>query len=219
MGNIVLILSVIVCLTGIFRLKKLSMPFRLLVIWLITDLLFYPLNKICIATYKNNALLEHVQCMLQYSAYAIIYYHLFINPRIKQIALYSIPIVVILSIIDGCFFEHFTKIFPTYMIMLEEILYVVFAILLFKQMLQYPVKVNIIKQSIFWLNTGVLFFATTMFLTLSLMNYTARYHKEEIILILYFWYSIDIIFSLLLLVAILNDNNDRTSKRWGAITT
>jgi hypothetical protein len=188
------------------------MPFKLLAIWLIIDLLFYPLNKLCIAVYKNNALIEHVQGMLEYCAYAIIYYHLFINRRVKQIVLYSIPIVVILSIIDGCFFQYFTKIFPTYMVMLEEILCVLFAILLFKQMLQYPVRVNIVKQSVFWFNTGILFFSTTMFFIFSLMNYYATYKSEDYRLILYFWYSIDIIFSILLFIAFLNDNNNGTSK-------
>jgi len=210
MGNIVLILEIIVGLTGLVKFRKLTRPFKLLVIWLIIDLFAYPLNKLCISIYKNNALLEHVQNMLQYSTYAIIYYYLFINRRIKQIVLYSIPVVLMLSIIDGCFFEHFTKTFPTYLVMPEHVIYVIFTILLFKQMLQYPVQMNITKQSVFWLNTGVLFFSTTMFLTLSLSNNIAKYPREEVMLILYFWYSIDIIFSILLLVAILNDNNLRS---------
>jgi hypothetical protein len=186
------------------------MPFKLLTIWLITNLLFYPLNKLCIAIYHNNILWYHIQSTFEYSAYAIIYYHLFINRRIKQIVLYSIPIVVIFSIINGCFFQHFTKTFPSYLVMPEHVIYVVFATLLFKQMLQYPVQMNIMKQSVFWFNTGVMFFSTTMFLTLSLSNNIAKYPREEVMLILYFWYSIDIIFSTLLLIAILNDNNLRS---------
>ena len=209
MGNIVLVLEIIVSLTGLVRFKKLTRPFKILVIWLTIDLAFYPLNKLCISIYKNNVLLVHVQNMFHYAGYALTYYYLFINQRIKQIILYSIPIVLILSIIDGCFVESFTKTFPTYLVLPEHIIYVVFTILLFKQMLQYPVQMNIIKQSVFWLNTAVLFFSTTMFLTMSLSNNIAKYSKEEVILILYFWYSIDIIFSILLLVAILNDNNLR----------
>lgn len=210
MRNIVLILEIIVGLTGLVKFRKLTRPFRILVIWLIVDLFSYPLNKLCISIYKNNVLLEHVQNMLQYSAYATIYYYLFINRRIKQIVLYSIPIILTLSIIDGCFVEHFTQTFPTFLVMPEHIIYLVFAILLFKQMLQYPVQMNIARQSIFWFNIGILFFSTTMFLTLSLSNNIAKYPKEEVMLILYFWYSIDIIFSILLLIAILNDNNLRS---------
>ena len=210
MGNLVLALEIIVGLTGIVRFRKLTLPFKLLAIWLIIDLSFYPLNKLCISKYKNNALLEHIQDMLEYCAYAIVYYHLFINRRIKQVVLYSIPLVLILAIINGCFFEPFTKTFPTYIAMPEQIIYVIFAVILYKQMLQYPVQMNIAKQSVFWFNTGVLFFSTTMFLTLGLLNNIAKYPKEEVMLILYFWYSIDIIFSILLLIAILNDNNLRS---------
>lgn len=210
MGNIVLILEIIVSLTGLVKFKKLTRPFKVLVIWLTIDLFFYPLNKLCIYIYKNNVLLVHVQNMFHYAAYTLTYYYLFINQRIKKVILYSIPIILMLSIIDGCFVEPFTKTFPTYMVLPEHIIYVVFTILLFRQMLQYPVQMDIMKQSVFWLNTGVLFFSTTMFLTLSLSNSTAKYPKEEVMLILYFWYSIDIIFSILLLIAILNDNNLRT---------
>jgi hypothetical protein len=219
MGNIVLGLDVIVCLTGIVKFRKLTMPFKLLAIWLLTDLLFYVLNKLCIAIYHNNVLYYHVQSMFEYSAYALIYYHLFINRRVKQIVLYSIPIVVMLSIINGCFFQHFTKTFPSNIVVPEEILLAIFAIILFKQMLQYPVQLNIIKQSVFWYNTGVLFFSTTMFLIFSLMNYFTTYKRADFMLIVYFWYSVDIIFGMLLFIAILNDNNGRTSKQWGAITT
>lgn len=210
MGNIVLILEIIVSLTGLVKFKKLTRPFKVLAIWLTIDLFFYPFNKVCISIYKNNVLLVHVQNMFHYAAYSLTYYYLFISRRVKKIILYSIPIVLMLSIIDGCFVEPFTRTFPTYMVMPEHVIYFIFAILLYKQMLQYPVQMNIMKQSIFWLNTGMLFFSTTMFLTLSLSNNIAKYPKEDVMLILYFWYSIDIIFSILLLIAILNDNNLRS---------
>jgi hypothetical protein len=209
MENIGTASSIIVCLIGIVRFRKLTMPFKLLVIWLIIDLLFDSCNKLCIAVYKNNALLSHVEGMAEYPAYTIIYYYLFVSRGIKKVILYSIPIIVILSIIDGCFFQGFTKSFPTYMIMTEEILYMVFAILLFKQMLQYPVQLNIMKQSIFWFNTGMVFFSSTMFLNLSLMNYYGKYHSGNYSVILSFWYSIDIIFNILFIIAILNDNKTR----------
>lgn len=214
MGNIVLALNIIVCLAGIVKFRKLTMPFKLLAIWLIINLLlFYPLNKLCISVYHNNMLWYHIQSVFEYCAYAIIYYHLFINRRTKQIVLYSIPIIVVFSIINGCFFQPFTKAFPSYAVVSEEILCIIFGILLFKQMLQYPVQVNIVKQSVFWFNTSILFFSTAMFLIFSLMNYYATYKSKDIFMIAYFWYSVDIIFNILLFIAILNDNKCNTGKR------
>ena len=206
MGNIGTASSIIVCLIGLFRFKKLTTPFKLLVIWLIIDLLLDSSNQLWIAVYKNNALLSHVEGIVEYPAYAMIYYYLFVSQAIKKVVIYSIPVIIILSIIDGCFFQGFTKTFPTYMIMTEEILYVVFAILLFKQMLQSPVQVNIMKQSVFWFNTGMVFFASTMFVNFSLMNYYTGFSRENFSVILFFWYSIDIIFNILFAIAILNDN-------------
>lgn len=220
MGNIVLALNIIVCLAGIVKFRKLTMPFKILAIWLIIDLLlFYPLNKLSISVYHNNILWYHIQSVFEYCAYAIIYYHLFINRRIKQIVLYSIPILVILSIINGCFFQHFTKAFPSYIVVSEEILCAIFGILLFKQMLQYPVQVNIIKQSVFWFNTSILFFSTAMFLIFTLMNYYSTYKRNDFLIIGYFWYSVDIIFNILLFIAILNDNQDSASKQWETTIT
>jgi hypothetical protein len=220
MRNVILALNIIVCLAGIVKFRKLTMPFKLFAIWLMIDLfLFYPLGRLCIAVYHNNILWYHVQSMFEYSAYAIIYYYLFINRRVKQIALYSIPILIILSIINGCFFQPFTKVFPSYLIAPEEILCAIFGILLFKQMLQYPVQLNIIKQSLFWFNTAILFFSTTMFIILSLANYFTTYKRADFMLIAYFWYSVDIILNILFLLAILNDNNNKAIKKWGQIAT
>lgn|ERR1700743_160117 len=206
MGNIVTASSIIVCLIGLFRFKKLTIPFKVLVIWLIIDLLLDSSNQLWIAVYKNNALLSHVEGIMEYPSYAIIYYYLFVSKGIKKIVIYSVPVIIVLSIIDGCFFQGFTKTFPTYMIMTEEILYLVFAILLFKQMLQYPVQVNIMKQSVFWFNTGIVFFSSTMFVNFSLMNYYTGFSRQSFSIILLFWYTIDIIFNIFFIMAILNDN-------------
>jgi hypothetical protein len=208
MENIILVLSLIVGIIGMVRFKKLTMPFKLLVIWQFINFSLDACNGVCIAIYKNNALLSHVENICEYISYAIIYYFLFKSRKIKKVILSSIVIIFIFFIINGLFLQPFTKTFPTNLIMVREIMDVLFAILLFKQMLQYPVQINIMKQSIFWFNTAILFFSTTMFLNLGLLNYYGRYHREDMTMILYFWYSIDIIFSILLTIAILNDHKN-----------
>lgn len=190
------------------RFKKLTMPFKLLVIWQFIDLLLDYSNQLCISIYKNNALLSHVETIMEYVAYAAIYYYLFKSRVIKKLVIGSALLIVLFAVINGFFLQPFTKVFPTYVIMPAEILYVVFAILLFKQMLQYAVQTNIVKQSVFWFNTGILFFSSTMFLNLGLMNYYSRYHKGNFTIILCFWYSIDVIFSILITIAILTDKKN-----------
>lgn len=207
MENILIALPLIIALIGMVRFKKLTMPFKLLVFWQLTDFLIDSCNQLCIQIYKNNALLTHVQTIVEYVSYAVIYYYLIKSKRIKISILGSVAVLFVFFIINGCFLQPFTKTFPTNVIMPAEIMYVIFAILLFKQMLQYPVQVNIMKQSVFWFNTAMLFFSTTMFLNLGLMNYYGLHHKSMAV-ILVFWYSIDVIFTVLLILAILNDNKE-----------
>lgn len=212
-GKIVLALSLIVAIIGVVRFKKMTMPFKLLTIWLVIDFILDSYgNPLCIAIYKNNALYSHTVNIGEFIFFAAVYYYLLKKTWAKRLVLGCIIALSVFFVINGLLFQPFTKTFPTYFIMPTQIMYVVFAILLFKQMLQSPVQINIVKQSVFWFNTAMLLFSTTMFLILSLMNYYSKHStRESMMLVLYFWYSIDIIFSILICVAILNENKQAVS--------
>jgi len=206
-GDIVLVLSFVIALIGTVRFRKLTMPFKVLAIWLVIDFLLDASNSWVISTYKNNARLSHMLCILEFNFYAVVYYILFRSKYIKRFIVITIFLFLVFFLINAMYLQPFVRVFPTNAIMVEEILYVLFAILLFKQMLQYPVQVNITKQSVFWFNTAILFFSTTMFLNLALMNYIGEHHiRSEIVL--YFWHTIDIIFALLSGIAILTDKKE-----------
>jgi hypothetical protein len=81
-----------------------------------------------------------------------------------------------------------------------EVLLVIFAILLFKQMLLYPIQLNIVKQGMFWYNTAILFFSAIMFLNYALINYLSTHHYNPVIF--YFWDGAEIMLNLLLGVAV-----------------
>ncbi len=91
------------------------------------------------------------------------------------------------------FLQPFTKVFPTYIYIPTQILFAIFSLLLFKEMLMYPIKINITKQSVFWFNTAILFYATTMFFNLSISNYLAENNLNDDF-IFYFWYFITDVF-------------------------
>jgi hypothetical protein len=208
LGNIVLALSIIVAIMGVIRFKKMTMPFKLLAIWLVIDVILDTVgNRLCIAIYKNNALLTNTETIGEFVFFAGAYYFLLRKSWAKKLVLGSIIALSVFFVINGLVLQPFTKVFPTFVIMPAEILYVIFGILLFKQMLQYPIQINIMKQSIFWFNTAILFFSTTMFSIFSLFNYYAQHvSREGMAVVLYFWYGADIIFSVLICIAILNEN-------------
>jgi hypothetical protein len=208
--NIALAFSLIIALIGMVRFKKMTMPFKLLAIWFVVDFILDSCgNPLCIAIYKNNALLSHIETIGEFLFFSTAYYYLFKEIWIKKLVLDCIIALSVFFVINGLVLQPFTTTFPTYVIMPAEILYVIFAVLLFKQMLQYPIQVNIIKQSIFWFNTAILFFSTTMFAIFSLMNYYSNHSTMAgMMLVLYFWHSIDIIFTILICIAVFNENKN-----------
>jgi hypothetical protein len=207
-NNISLILSILVCLIGIVRFTKLTMPFKLLVILQLIDLLLTTLGvKLVETKYRNNALILHVQACNSFIFYTIIYYLLLKNKHIKKFLLVFIFIVPIFCFINALFLEPYITTFPTYIMLPTDILLIIFSLLLFKQMLLYPVQVNIVRQSVFWYNIGILFFSATMFMNLGLMNYYSH-HGIRGHIVYYFWFSAIIIFNLLLGIAILTDRKE-----------
>jgi hypothetical protein len=207
-ANISLVLSLIVAIIGMVRFKKLTMPFKLLAILQVLDLFLTNIaSKQVESLYHNNALISHVQALNSYIFYSLIYYLLFRNKYLKKFILVTVVIITIFCFINAIFLEPYAKSFPIYTIIPTDILYIAFSMLLFRQMLLYPMATNLIKQSIFWYNTGLLFFSTTMFMNLGLMNYYSH-HRPHDQLIFYFWYTDIIIFNVLIGMAILTDRKE-----------
>jgi len=204
--NVEWIILLIVAFIGILRLQKLSPPFKLLIVSVTISFILCVLSIIVSLRYKNNAAVLQIVCISEYVFYSLIYYYLFKNKIIKKAILLSILIISIAFLMNAVFFQSFLKVFPTNINIPAQILLAVFSLLLFKEMLLHPLKINIIKQGIFWYNTAILFFSTTMFVFLSLSNYLASRNLNDDFK-WYFWYLIVDIFHLLLGVAILTDNN------------
>lgn len=121
----------------------------------------------------------------------------------------SIVIITLFVIINAIYLQHFRKVFPTNIYYPTQTLFAVFSLLLFKEMLMYPLKINIVRQSVFWFNTAMLFYATTMFFYFGLSNYFIE-HNIHGHFFYYFWYFIGYMFAVLLAAALLADNKKIT---------
>ncbi len=207
-GNITLALSSIIAIIGIVRYKKLTMPFKLLTLSLISSQLITIGNIYINYKYKNNAALSHIDAISNYLFYSLIYYYLFKNKNTKYFILLSIFLITVFFFINALFLQPYARVFPSNLNLPTEVLYVIFSVLLYKQMLLYPLQVNIIKQSIFWYNTAILFFASTMFINLQLVNYYSSHKYNSIVI--NSWYSINIIFDIMQGIAILADRKEVT---------
>ncbi|MDB5152447.1 MAG: hypothetical protein JWR54_1198 [Mucilaginibacter sp.] len=212
-----LIISISYCLLllivwgiGMVRYKRLTIPFKVLTWSVLIAFLLAILSKIFAIRYRNNAPIIQLECITGYFFYALTYYFLFRNKKIKKSILISIVIITIFFVINATLLQPFNKVFPSNVFIPAHALYVILSLLLFKEMLQYPLKINIINQSVFWYNTAILFFSTTMFFNFGVANYFSEHNLFDYI-IYYFWYFIIYVFHILIGVSLLTYNKEITT--------
>jgi hypothetical protein len=196
----------LVWLIGMIRYKGLTMPFKVITWGVFVTFVLSVLSRYFAHAYQNNAPIIHLESITAYIFYSLTFYYLFKSILIKKIIAISIVIFVVLAIIDAAFFQQpWKKEFPTYIYNPTNALYIVFSLLLFKEMLLYPVKVRITRQSPFWFNIGVLLYGSTMFLILALTNYGVEHSEIFSYVTIYLWYFILFAFHIFIGISILMD--------------
>jgi hypothetical protein len=206
-STIILILSSITAIIGMVSFKRLTIPFKILSWYLLFAFLDNIVDQYVNAVFKNNLWVLHMETIANYIFFSLIYYYFLKNELIRKLILLSLLFVIVFFIINALYLEPYNKVFPSNTMLVNEILFVIFSLILFKQMLLYPVQVNITKQGVFWYNTAILFFSATMFFNFSLINYY-YHHNVQTPVLSYFWHGIDITFNLLLGIAVLTENNN-----------
>jgi hypothetical protein len=159
---------------------------------------------ISIARYGTNVSISQIESLIDFIFFSVTFYFLFRNKVIKKAIIISIIIITIFFFINAIFFQAINKVFPTNIYFPTQILFAVFSLLLFKEMLMYPLKINIIQQSVFWYNTAILFYATTMFFNFGLSNYLVKRNLIDYF-IYYFWYFILHVFYILIGISLLTE--------------
>jgi len=192
---------------GMSRYKQLTTAFKILNWSVPVTFVLAILSKVFAVKYRNNAPIIHLECITGYIFYSLTYYYLFKNAIIKKAIIISIVVITLFFIFNAIFLQPFNRVFPSYVFIPTQTLYVIFSLLLFKEMLLYPLSSNIFKQSIFWYNTDVFFYSTTLFTTLGLTNYLAKYSIYDPITT-YLWYFILFVFHILIAVAFFTDNKE-----------
>ena len=214
MANYILfyfILLLTVSIIGVARYKKLTTPFKILSILIVVTLFLEALSQFCAAKYKNNLPVSHIIVLTEFVFYSLAYYSIFKNKAMRVSIIAILSIFIVLFFVNAIFIQPYHRAFPSNMNTFAEIIYTIFSLMLFKQMLLYPLPVNIIKQSVFWFNTSILFYATTMFFNFGLINYYIKHHLNDIV-IFECIAGINVIFYLLIGVSILIDNKQTSTK-------
>ena len=194
------------------RYKRLSMPFKILAFYLLFLFLISIANKSFIAYFGNNYLILNIEAFTDFIFISLIYYKLLRNSLITKVLQIALPVVLLSYIYNSIFLQPLNLTFPGYALATNKVLFIILSLLLFKQMLAEPLEINITKQGIFWFNIAVLLNSTTMFLNDYLVNYYAKGTVNPVVR--YFWNYSDIIFNLILGIAIVvetSENNKRVN--------
>lgn len=202
-------LLTIVSAIGLIRYSKLTQPIRILACSVPAILFWNIVCKILALKFHNNAPGMHLLSITEFVFYTVIYYSLFKKRTVKYAIAVIIVVGIVFFIINLLFLQPFNRVFPTNIYLPTEIIFTALSLMFFRQMLLYPTKINIVRQSVFWFNTAMLFYATTMFFNLGMTNYYST--QEWSNYIYYFWYFIMYVFHILVAVAILADDKHITN--------
>jgi hypothetical protein len=208
------LLLLLIFVLGMVRYKKLAVPYKILSFYVGVTLLLEILSRIYGYMYRNNMPVEHISSYSEFIFNAVIFYQLLKNRTLKKTAMAVIAAVTLFFIINSLWLQPYLHSFPSNAIIISEMVLVVFSLLVFKQMLQYPLQVNITGQSIFWYNTAILFYSTTVFLTFGLVNYVVKHHLSYDLIYLC-QLILNMIFYILLGIAIFIEDKKITADNAG----
>gem|GEM_PF-421187 len=203
---IYLLLLLSVSIAGMLRYQQLGPPMRVLAWSVVLVFTCNVLNKLFSVWYHNNAPILHIESIIEFIFYSWVYYRLFKGRFLKVLVLVSIFVITAFFCFNAVVWQPIGSVFPTNIYLPTLSLFTIFSLLLFRQMLLYPLKVNIVKQSAFWFNTAMLFYATTMFFNLGMTNYYSQHRWDNYIY--YFWYFILCGFHVMIGIALMTDRKE-----------
>jgi len=190
--GIYLTILLAVTVIGFARFKKLSKAFKLLTVIILCTAISETINKICGKVYHNSMPVSHIWGVIEFVLFSLIYYQLITTAWIKKAIGIAMLFMVVLEIINLRFFENIKQ-FPSLILEASHIIYVAYAMLMFRQMLLFASQVSLFKQSLFWFNINMLFYATTMFLNFALLSYFVE-NKLDAVPLYYFSIIVNFLF-------------------------
>ena len=196
-----LALLAVVFVIGILRFDRRSGPFKAITLLVGTTFLSEVLTRVLIGMTKNSSPVYHVYVIVLYFFYAWIYRELSTDRRLKKVIAASTVVFLLFAIANTVFFQS-PRQFPSNSFMIVCVPIVILSLLIYHQMFNYPSEQSLFRQPVFWLNTATLFFFTTIFFTLSFLNYFIR-QKFDTTLLINMIYITNIIYYMTLGVSLL----------------
>jgi|SRR6218665_25455 len=198
-----LLLVFVVAACGMVRYRKLTMPFKLLTFLLTFTLISEVCSRLFAVNFKNSSPVYHLYIPVQFTFFIWIYFHLHGKDRSFAGYAWGGLLFWILCLINLFFFQDIFR-FPSNTILISSCILIGISLFQFKKMLAMVEEKSIFRQSVFWLNAGVLLFFTSTFLYWGTYNYLLKHHIKTSPLSTIIYY-INILFYLLLGLGLLLD--------------
>lgn len=198
-----LLLVFIAAACGMVRFKKLTIPFKLLTGLLIYTLISEISSRIFAVNYRNSSPVYHLYIPVQFTFFVLIYSRLTGNEKYRELYVWSILAFWMLGFINLFFFQDILR-FPSNTILIACSFLIGVSLFQFKKMLTVVEERSIFRQSVFWLNAGVLLFFTSTFLYWGTYNYLLKHHIKTSPLSTIIYY-INILFYIFLGLGLLFD--------------
>lgn len=126
---------------------------------------------------KPLSILFHIFQPIEYLLLALFFYKIFLNNFIKKSILLSIPIVIIVSIINSFFLQNIYQ-FNSYAFLFIAFLLVIWSILYFIELLNNEFSLYVWNNPNFWICTGILFFYAGSFFLMGFITIIYKYNPE-----------------------------------------
>src|SRR5215218_9613439 len=160
-------------LVGIFFYRQYPLYLKLFIPFLVITLLV----EMAVAFHwfhfeGSNLWLYNVFTVLEFCFYFFIFFLNLKEKRAKQTALFSGPIFFVLAAIN-IFFIQGTDHFHTITYRIASVALAIYCFLFFRQLLQVDTETNVLRNPMFWIATGLLFFYSGFFFYFCAYDYVA----------------------------------------------
>lgn len=146
---------------GLIKFRRLDVPFKVLTLLLMGTFVSETISTISLYVFRNNSLNGKIYLSFHIIIFGILYYYLFEKRGLRTMIAVITVIFFILSLIFE--FVNALPVLPSYMIMVQSLLLVVYSILYFFKLFRAPTEQEIINTAKLWFNSSVLIYFSSSF--------------------------------------------------------
>lgn len=160
---------------GIVNYKKLTIPFRYLVFFLLLTFISEVSSRLIAIRLHTSAPVYHWYVLLLVVFFSLIFYHFIVNRFIRLVIVVSAVAFCGLSILNTLLYQHLST-FPSLSIVVADILIVIYSLLFFKHTVDEKIIFN--RNIIFAFNISVLLYFTIQVFNWGFFNYFLKHRMK-----------------------------------------